>query len=174
MSYSPGQEPSPPSRRLLSPRRRGGGDWGAQAPGELGSSSSRRGDEQLPRGAFRAGLTTRWLIQAVDTHRQQGGADGDPAHLPEHPRGEAQHGFHIMGEPLDPCQRREPSRPRSPNGGREYGAMDTTPSVPHPSLAGSHAGASAPKPPAFTRVRKVQYPPGCLQGVLHNGGGSLP
>lgn len=37
------------------------------------------------------------------THCQQGRADGHPAHLPEQPWGEAQHGFHVMGEPLDPC-----------------------------------------------------------------------
>lgn len=53
---------------------------------------------------------------AMDTHCQQGRADGDPAQLPEEPRGEAQHGFDIMGEPLDPCQRREPSQPQDHTG----------------------------------------------------------
>lgn len=82
---------------------------------------------------------------AMDTHCQQSWADGDPAQLPEEPRGEAQHGFDIVGEPLDPWQRREPSQPRDPAGDVGSGTSTGTQRPVFPSQPGQepHMGCSA-------------------------------
>lgn len=67
-SDSPGRDPDPASRQLLHPGQMRGERSAARALRELGSSSSREGRAAPPRGAFRAGLRTRSLIRAVDTH----------------------------------------------------------------------------------------------------------
>lgn len=104
------------------------------------SSSTRRASPSL--GA--AGeVAAQHHTQAAGTHRQQGRADGSPAHLPEQPRGEAQHGFHVVGEPLDPCRRMETSLGCSE--GAQTLARCSAPSQPHQE---PHACPRAPRIPS--------------------------